>query len=230
MCFGRHAYQNPGLIKPEIGKLPKEVVDRIPLVMYIPPPSDPSLYAASPIKLPEALYSYPPKKSDNEEKVAPHRKRFRWFRKRSKKAEADEESESAQATPRPQKADTAANDGERPKTWEESWENPWEEEGYPFVVLEGNRAVCAVCLMDFDEPPKKDDAVGDEDNKAEKNDSDPKVKKDEAKPTGEIADEDRNGEPKLEDAGEGAQPLRLLECGHVFHVRSSVFEHFFPSF
>ena len=23
---------------------------------------------------------------------------------------------------------------------------------------------------------------------------------------------------KLEDAGEGAQPLRLLACGHVFHV------------
>ena len=29
----------------------------------------------------------------------------------------------------------------------------------------------------------------------------------------------RNSDPlKLEDAGEGAQPLRLLACGHVFHV------------
>ncbi|KIY73017.1 hypothetical protein CYLTODRAFT_387411 [Cylindrobasidium torrendii FP15055 ss-10] len=211
MCFGRHPYQNPGLIKPEIGKLPKEVVDRIPLVMYIPPPSDPTLYAASPIKLPEALYSYPPKKPDDEEKVAPHRKRFRWLKKRSKHAQSDEES--AQATPRPQKADTAANDGKRPKTWEESWENPWEEEGYPFVILEGNRAVCAVCLMDFDEPLKKDEAEGDEDKKVERPESDPKLKKVETKSTGEIADE----QPKLEDAGEGAQPLRLLECGHAFH-------------
>jgi hypothetical protein len=25
---------------------------------------------------------------------------------------------------------------------------------------------------------------------------------------------------KLENAGEGAQPLRLLACGHVFHVSS----------
>ncbi|KAJ8519924.1 hypothetical protein ONZ45_g3157 [Pleurotus djamor] len=37
MCLGRHPLQNPGLIKPEIGKLPRSVVDRIPLVMYIPP-------------------------------------------------------------------------------------------------------------------------------------------------------------------------------------------------
>ena len=27
---------------------------------------------------------------------------------------------------------------------------------------------------------------------------------------------------RLEDAGEGSQPLRLLGCGHVFHVSSMV--------
>jgi len=32
-----------------------------------------------------------------------------------------------------------------------------------------------------------------------------------------IEEEDRETELKLEDAGEGAQPLRLLACGHVFH-------------
>jgi hypothetical protein len=33
-----------------------------------------------------------------------------------------------------------------------------------------------------------------------------------------IVEEGRNDNLKLENAGEGAQPLRLLACGHVFHV------------
>jgi hypothetical protein len=32
---------------------------------------------------------------------------------------------------------------------------------------------------------------------------------------------------KLEDAGEGAVPLRLLACGHVFHVRGFISYIFF---
>jgi hypothetical protein len=34
-----------------------------------------------------------------------------------------------------------------------------------------------------------------------------------------LAAGDADGFLRLEDAGEGVQPLRLLECGHVFHVR-----------
>ena len=33
----------------------------------------------------------------------------------------------------------------------------------------------------------------------------------------EVTEEERDA-LKLNDAGEGAQPLRLLSCGHVFHV------------
>ena len=37
ICVWHHLLQNPGMIKPDIGKLPKAIVDRIPLVYYIPP-------------------------------------------------------------------------------------------------------------------------------------------------------------------------------------------------
>ena len=37
-------------------------------------------------------------------------------------------------------------------------------------------------------------------------------------PISPISEDTQEGELKLLDAGEGAQPLRLLACGHVFHV------------
>jgi hypothetical protein len=40
LCIGRHPILNPYDIKPTIGKLPRNAVERIPLVMYIPAPPD----------------------------------------------------------------------------------------------------------------------------------------------------------------------------------------------
>jgi len=37
-------------------------------------------------------------------------------------------------------------------------------------------------------------------------------------PVERITELDRGALPRLEDAGTGPQPLRLLACGHVFHV------------
>lgn len=206
MCIGRHPLQNPGMIKPEIGKLPKSLVDRIPLVMYIPPP--PEGVASAPIKSPEEVYSYPPKKGAPKPTPAPHRRRFRFLR-RPKVTKGDNLS----------KLEAGEGGMTDSKLQPKSWEDHWEKEGYPFVVLEGNRAACAICLMDFEEPKR----VGGENEKHEvspaPSSSSPKP---EATATTQISEEERDT-MRLEDAGDGAQPLRLLACGHVFHVRRLLF-------
>lgn len=74
---------------------------------------------------------------------------------------------------------------------------------FPFVVLERNRATCPICLTDFIEPKRKGGA-----NPAPPRDSisalghDPRLAADST---------DSNGTPGV--------PLRMLACGHVFHVR-----------
>ncbi|KAF9028995.1 hypothetical protein BDZ89DRAFT_1065706 [Hymenopellis radicata] len=183
MCLGRHPLQNPGMIKPEIGKLSKAVVERIPLVMYIPPPPDPSAYPASPIKIPEAIYKYPPK-SPTLSNVPP-KNRFRWFKKRKAAPSSPKSKDPTEGGKAPEKS------GE-PHTWEEHWE----DEGYPFVVLEGNRAACAICLMDFEEPNK----AGGSKQKAEE--ETPEAVKVQGT-SGDVTEEERQ--------------KKLLECGHVFH-------------
>ena len=92
-----------------------------------------------------------------------------------------------------------------------SWEAHWELGGHPFVTLEGNRAACAICLMDFEAPKRKEVSSG-ESSDATKTEH------------GKIDDviipsrEEDQEKPKLVDAGDGVQPLRLLACSHVFHV------------
>jgi len=100
----------------------------------------------------------------------------------------------------------------RHKAGEDTWEAQWERCPYPFVRLSGTRATCHICLEEFEEPPKKSkNKFGSQSKRPNK----PRRKSSAASglmglPTGE--------DPlKLEDAGDGAQPLRLLACGHVFH-------------
>ncbi|KAG7449523.1 uncharacterized protein BT62DRAFT_985126 [Guyanagaster necrorhizus] len=195
MCLGRHPLQNPGLIKPEIGKLSKSVVDRIPLVMYIPPPPDPSSF---PIKVPEAIYTYPPS-TPGSSNTTPTKRRFRFLKvTTSKQKTAGIPSNKSSISKSEGKKATKPN-------VPETWEDHWEQEGYPFVVLEGNRAACAICLMDFEEPKR----IVDTSEKGEKSSA-------EATPDN-AAEGQRDVELKPEDTGDGAQPLRLLACGHVFH-------------
>ncbi|ESK97193.1 c3hc4 type (ring finger) zinc finger containing protein [Moniliophthora roreri MCA 2997] len=205
ICIGRHPLQNPHMIKPEIGKLSKSVVDRIPLVMYIPPPPDAP--ADGPIKIPEAAYSYPPKTAQTPS-IPKRRFKFigRWSRSKKERAAADAKKLGK---------GTGGDDST------DSWEDLWEKEGYPFVVLDNNRAACAICLMDFEEPRRIKRSGQQVGNETEDTLVQQKPEE-EAEHTHNIVEEER-GSPdaeddlRLADAGEGAQPLRLLTCGHVFH-------------
>jgi len=205
ICVGRHPLQTSAMIKPEMGKLSRSLVDRIPLVMYIPPPP-----SGSPLeKIPPASYSYPPKPAPQPTPSATTRPRFKFIRRyRGKKRKGSPDSPA-------QLAEDDAPEEPQP------WEAHWEKGEYPFVVLEGNRAACAICLMDFEEPKRIGGPIS--------SDSDPTTVQGQAEKTAlrdrivtadvaqTIAEEERSDDLKLENAGEGAQPLRLLPCGHVFH-------------
>jgi len=183
MCIGQHPLQNPHSIKPEIGKLSKAAVEKIPLVLYIPAPEDQD---SSTIAKPPPVHTYPPTSPNPK----PPKRRF-FFLKKKKPGESGPEEKG--------KAHGNSDLGN-------SWEDNWERGEYPFVRLEGNRAACAICLMDFDEPKR----VG---VHSDKDDRDERA---EAK-GGDDGAPQHHEELKLEDAGEGPQPLRLLACGHVFH-------------
>jgi len=204
------------MIKPEIGKLPKSVVDRIPLVNYIPPPpsdSNPEGGERSP-------HIYPPPKSLQLE-ATPTQNRFKLLR-----------NLSSFGTRKP--TDTLTNiiaESSNPDI--DSWRDNWEQGEYPLITLEGNRASCAICLMDFEEPKRKN-IIGDEVEKGEVNENAEIAEplsgndNDTGGPSNlnktsrsvPISEDNQQGDLKLADAGDGAQPLRLLDCGHVFHVRS----------
>lgn len=200
--------QNPHMIKPEVGKLPKSIVDSIPLVVYIPPPPDEP--AGTP-KIPEAIYTYPPKVKTS---TSPPKKRFAFLRRnKSNKA-----SDGVHKGDRGNKDEKATKQG---RGEPQSWEEHWEQGEYPFVRLEGNRAACAICLMDFEEPKRVSGTSVDgkvEDEKPVAHAESVAEGPVQEIPCDRIEEEDRDAQLKLEDAGEGAQPLRLLACGHVFHV------------
>lgn len=181
MCIGQHPLQNPHQIKPEIGKLSKAAVEKIPLVLYIPAPED---QEPPPISKPSPAHTYPPTPPK------PKQPRRRFFFLRKKKVGEPGAKEKG-------KGGSGSGD---------SWEDNWEKGEYPFVRLENNRAACAICLMDFDEPKR----IG---ANLEKDNKDGSTK---SKDTSNEASQQQE-ELKLEDAGEGPQPLRLLACGHVFH-------------
>ncbi|KAF7315741.1 RING-type domain-containing protein [Mycena indigotica] len=191
ICLGRHPMQNPGLIRPDVGKLSQSVVDKIPLVMYIPAPPD---AAPGSLPLPQAVYSYPPKAPTAQ--APPRKHRFKFLRKSTKAADP-----TATASDKPEETEQDA-----PEAWEDNWERTT---GYPFVMLENNRASCAICLMDFEEPKKKGES------EAAPAPESSGIQEVPVEPSGP---EESDGTLRLQDAGEGAQPLRLLACGHVFHA------------
>ncbi|KAI0699246.1 hypothetical protein BC835DRAFT_1503405 [Cytidiella melzeri] len=209
LCIGRHPIQRAGEVHADIKKIPKSVVDQIPLVLYIPPPpeEDGTKDAKSLISVPSPAHLYPP---ISPIKPTERTRRFRFaFLRRSKKTPANGKA---------MKRKGGDSDGEI-----QTWEDNWVSGEYPFVRLEGHRAACAICLMDFDEPERKDKpkegVPADKEKPVE-----PKPIPSSAHPDSLVqevqvdevteADIDRL---KLEDAGEGPQPLRLLACGHVFH-------------
>lgn len=114
----------------------------------------------------------------------------------------------------------------RPLTWEDNWERG----EYPFVQLDAHRASCAICLLDFQEPKRASEGalktVEDKTN-SEAQAQNEAVAAENEEEVGEVEEVTEqtnspfslNGDNlRLQDAGQGAQPLRLLKCGHVFHV------------
>ncbi|KAG9103291.1 hypothetical protein FRC06_011483 [Ceratobasidium sp. 370] len=204
VCLGRHPMQpggRMGHINPDVPKMPRALVDRIPLVMYIPVPvreepkvaTQPEPGKPAPADGIQVEHVYPPAplsvpplaklKTDSSAPLptpAPPRTRRRFFFFRRKKARPG-----------------VTKEGEAVKSGDEvDLEAGWEKNEYPFVKLEANRAACAICLTDF-EPPKRIGAKG--------------KGKDSGKGEGEEKTETNEG-----GTGE-AEPLRLLACGHVFH-------------
>ncbi|OCH95185.1 hypothetical protein OBBRIDRAFT_884250 [Obba rivulosa] len=218
LCLGRHPLQNPHYIKPSVDKIPKSVVDQIPLVLYIPAPPEGASDDKAPTE-PQPVHMYPPRL---QKPTSSRRRRFVFLRKKSKKVDGVSMGKEGTAKKTPKKPE------------EMTWEDNWELGDYPFVRLEENRASCAICLLDFEEPKKAPWAIdadaekeetgregesviqptttgGNEDNERPADRGEPAVL--------EIQVEDATGEEqlRLSDAGEGPQPLRLLSCGHVFH-------------
>jgi hypothetical protein len=153
------------------------------------------------------------------------RHRFAIFRRSKKTKESDLEAGTPQAG---RNGFTGVIGRRLPKrqTTEDEWEASWEKGEYPFVKLPNNRATCAICLVDFEAPPKKATAtvsmtVGavSESPLQSSGASGSKHGGKQNKKRHEKRVQVEN--LKLEDAGEGAQPLRLLACGHAFHVGPS---------
>lgn len=217
LCFGRHPLQNPHYINPDIGKLPKSIVQQIPLVLYIPPPPGESADDSTPIAIPPAAHQYPPKDSSptTASKPPPPKRRFAFFRRKrasKNKSSLTRDAEKGDATGKP-------GDGAPEEDEDVPWDEMWEKSDYPFVRLEGNRAVCAICLMDFEEPRR---IRGRAAAAAGKTHSQSQSLGAAGAGTQEVQVEEVTEEERdalhLNDAGEGAQPLRLLSCGHAFHV------------
>ncbi|KAL5523621.1 hypothetical protein ACEPAG_7794 [Sanghuangporus baumii] len=273
ICLGRHPIQNPHYISPEVGKVSKSVVEQIPLVLYIPTPpgedekkEDVTGSGMTTLKLEPvsrrkqgAEHTYPPKQP------SPKRRFAFLSRKSSKSASGSENAGKAGAT--------GGIDNEKTA---EAWEDCWESGEFPFVRLDPNRASCAICLLDFEEPKrrvardvirswaqKNKERLSSEEPRtqdggsesAEGRKSEDKKREEETRNADADADGNTNAvgassssnqaslpsapnrpeapreasnrrssdededdfSIRLEDAGEGAQPLRLLPCGHAFH-------------
>jgi hypothetical protein len=206
-------------ITPEVGKLSHRAVNQIPLVLYIPAPKDAeSPGSLNPSSLPQDastpkiaplkpahLHSYSPEaegvsmshtSSPGTRVRSPSRRPFTFRRIKRRPNEDEKGKGTASNTP----------DEEQGPRYEEKWEKG----EYPFVKVEDNCAACAVCLCDFDEPRRirysLDSSPPQDHNEEEKSIG------------GDGTQVETEGGLKLTDAGEGAQPLRLLDCAHVFHV------------
>ncbi|KIJ49405.1 hypothetical protein M422DRAFT_59190 [Sphaerobolus stellatus SS14] len=216
VCMGRDPLNFHHQPHHEIGKLSAKAVDQIPLVLYIPSPEPKDLTKpedekdTSGITPPGAAYSYPPqpRRQASMDSIATTGTRVqgrsrRWFtfrRLRRKRGDSD-----------------GTGKGGKSEKSKDTYEDKWEKGEYPFVKLPENRASCAICICDFEEPKRVRYSV---------DSSRPPQDLDEAEAADGINVDPaqrgehgggNEGELRLEDPGEGAQPLRLLGCAHVFH-------------
>ncbi|KAH9993943.1 hypothetical protein BJV77DRAFT_961606 [Russula vinacea] len=203
LCLGRHPSQNPHHFTPDIGQVPRTVVDKLPLVIYIPPPPD---QPSKPVTLPSDLHTYPPKSA------ASRRILFLPFRRRAH-------------PPRHSKGWRGKEKGSsnRLPTWEDNWEKA-SSHLYSSTVT-ARRALFA-CSTFKNQNAR---AWAPWDRKSQRNGGNQAVDVPGTREEGEGDITEQAAPPasptspssgmalRLRDAGEGAQPLRLLKCGHVFH-------------
>ena len=134
---------------PTIKKLSQADVDRIPLVLYIPPPPEDHLAKASintpqPATRPSVPASAP---SQPASKSKRHRFVFlrpSWLNRRSATARTpaeDSERGAGEDNVRPD----GGGDGDE-------WDQTWERGAHPFVRLPENLATCGICLLEFEAP------------------------------------------------------------------------------
>ncbi|KAG8946332.1 hypothetical protein FRC03_001404 [Tulasnella sp. 419] len=198
------------MIKHEIPKMSKHEVDQIPQVIYIPlpPSSDPAEPASSspeyppkphgPISGAEASAEHSTGEAVQLERAVGTRIKnaFKIFQRKKPAERTDIE-----ATPERISEDHSSED---------PWEAQFEKGVYPFIRLEQNRAACAICLVDY-VPPRRRDAnpvSGAMTSTSSTNNEHPE--------TPDSNNYDENNEE--EQTGKPGEPLRHLPCGHVFHT------------
>lgn len=222
VCLGRYPLRN-GPINPDIGKLSQKEVDQLPLVLYIPapketqdkdglswhpsPPQGPSMPQLA-MPEPAHVHAYPPNTERAPVSPTPvpgtrvrsrSSRLFTFRRIRPKKDTSNDEEQGNETQSKPPDEEQGYR-----------YEDKWEKGEYPFVKLEDNRAACAICLCDFDEPKRVRYSI---DSKPPED-----LGQEEKAVSSDVARVETERGLRLTDAGEGAQPLRRLECAHVFHV------------
>ncbi|KAI1791715.1 hypothetical protein LXA43DRAFT_920064 [Ganoderma leucocontextum] len=202
--------------QPLIGKLSKKDVDRIPLVLFIPPP--PADTPASPISpLPRSV-THPIPSPRPPPPPPSKRRRFISFRPTFRRRDtrpgiADIERGAEAMSPIDEEGD--------------DWDRIWERGSYPFVRLPENRATCIICLTDFEAPRRVSER-----ERATQPTMIPEGNGLEMRPLSSLdpalgVEEVRVEAPRDADArtieladtggSDAPQPLRLLSCGHVYH-------------
>ncbi|KAI0647594.1 hypothetical protein C8Q79DRAFT_960311 [Trametes meyenii] len=203
--------------QPSIGKLSQAEVDRIPLVLYIPPP--PTDDPTSPISHIPRTSSVPPSLP----KPPPHahikKKRFIPFRPKK-----DEVPEADFMDPYLGLGINSLSHQDEA----DPWDAMWAPSPYPLVRLPENKATCTICLCDFEEPRKlgQQQPAATEAGETHEMAALPPLSPGVGAAAGNI--EEVQVEPpratdtptvqKADDEdGEAPQPLRLLQCGHAYH-------------
>lgn len=206
-CIGLRQGFRPQTNNPATSKSPKSAVERIPLVLYIPAPPEEQGEIAVPAPVHQA---YPP----GPRMPKPQQRRF-WS-----------VPFSCNGKDKPGSiADDGGESGKSGGGGSQTWEENWQPAKLPFVRLASNQATCAICLTDFEEPPRARGSrlppppVAGRPSLEEEVGGGDEIRME----TGVLVENADGGEVRPREARKRPQPLRLLGCGHVFHVRLFAF-------